>query len=145
MKLFSTVNRFGDWGLLILRVGIGIVFFAHGMLKWGIWGMEPSEQLPASMLTILKILSIAEPLSAIAMAVGLLTPIPAIGMGILMLGVINMKINTMHVGFIGQQTTGWELDFTLLCAIVCILITGPGKISLQEVFSRKRETNSPAL
>lgn len=138
MTFFSKLTRFSDWGLLVLRLGIAVVFFAHGMLKWGLWGMEPSEQLPAGMLTILMILSLAEPLGAIAMVVGYLTPVAAIGMGVLMLGVINMKINDMGVGFIAGQTTGWEMDFILLCAAVCILFTGPGKISLEKYLSDRR-------
>jgi putative oxidoreductase len=137
MKIFSKLTRFSDWGLLVLRLAIAVVFFAHGMLKWGLWGMEPSEQLPTSMLTILKILSIAEPLGAIAMFVGFWTPIAAIGMGVLMLGVINMKINMMQVGFVGAQTTGWELDFVLLCAVLCVLLTGPGRLSLERFLEER--------
>lgn len=138
MKLFSKLTRFSDWGLLALRIGIAVVFFAHGTFKWGVWGMEPSEQLPAWMLTILKILSIAEPLGAIAMLIGFWTPIASIGMGVLMLGVINMKITMMNVGFIGEQTTGWELDFIVLCAVVCVLFTGPGRISLERLIANRR-------
>jgi putative oxidoreductase len=140
MTFFSKLTRFNDWGLLVLRLGIAVVFFAHGMFKWSLWGMEPSEQLPASMLTILKILSIAEPLGAIAMLIGFWTPIASIGMGILMLGVINMKITMMTAGFIGEQTTGWELDFIILCAVVCVFFTGPGKISLERVLSKRSNT-----
>ncbi len=89
------------------------------------------------MLTILKILSIAEPLGAVAMIVGFWTPLAAIGMSLLMVGVINMKINTWHLGFIAQQSTGWELDFIILCALLCILFVGPGKISLEKFFSKE--------
>jgi len=49
MKIFSKLTRFSDWGLLAIRLGVGIVFIAHGTLKWSTWGMQPSEQLPASM------------------------------------------------------------------------------------------------
>lgn len=136
MKIFSKLTRFSDWGLLAIRLGVGIVFIAHGMLKWGTWSMQPSEQLPASMLTILKFLSIAEPLGGIAMIVGFWTPLAAIGMSILMLAVINMKINTMHLGFIAQQSTGWEFDFILLCASICILLVGPGKFSIEKFFTK---------
>jgi uncharacterized membrane protein YphA (DoxX/SURF4 family) len=88
-------------------------------------------------LTILKFLSIAEPLGGIAMIVGFWTPLTAIGMSLLMLAVINMKINMMHLDFIAQQSTGWELDFTLLCALLCILLVGSGKFSLEKFFSKE--------
>ncbi len=139
MKLFSRLNQYGDWGLLILRVGIAVIFVAHGVLKFGTWHMQPSETLPAGMLVILKILSIAEPLGALSMIAGFLTPLAAIGMSVLMIGVINMKINMMHVGFIEMQGkgTGWEFDFIILCVTLCILITGPGKISLEHFLRKK--------
>lgn len=137
MKILSKLTRFSDWGLLAIRLGVGTVFIAHGMLKWSTWGMQPTEQLPTSMLMALKFLSIAEPLGGIAMIVGFWTPLAAIGMSLLMLIVINMKINIMHLGFIAQQSTGWELDFTLFCALLCILLVGPGKFSLEKFFSKE--------
>ncbi|MBI4428791.1 MAG: DoxX family protein [Ignavibacteriales bacterium] len=60
--------------------------------KWSMWGMEASDQMPSSMLTIMKILSIAEPLGGLAMILGFLTPLAAVGLSIVMLGAINMKI-----------------------------------------------------
>ena len=99
--------------------------------------MQPSDQLPGSMLMIFKILSVAEPLAGLSMIAGFLTPLAAIGMSVLMLGVINMKINVMHVGFIAGQTTGWEFDFICLCVALCILFTGPGKISLEKMISKE--------
>ena len=137
MKLLPKLNRFSDFGLLALRLGIGIIFLKHGMYKWHIWGMQPSEHMTAGMLTLFKTLSILEPLGGLSMIAGFLTPLAAIGMSVLMLGVINMKINTMHMGFIGQQGTGWEFDFIVLCGALCILFSGPGKISLERLFSRE--------
>ena len=137
MKLFSGLNNFKDLGLLALRLGIGIIFIKHGLFKWQMWGMQPSDQMPASMLTLFKILSVAEPLGGLSMIAGFLTPLAAIGMSVLMVGVINMKINVMHVGFIAGQTTGWELDFLVLCSALCLLFTGPGKISLERFVSRE--------
>ena len=138
MNILSRLTKFSDWGLLALRLGVGAIFIAHGSLKWGIWGMQPSDQLPAAMLTILKILSVLEPLGALSMIIGFWTPIAGIGMSVLMLGVINMKINTLHLGFIAYQSTGWELDLLVLCAVLCILFTGPGKISLETFLSKKQ-------
>ena len=137
MKIFSKLNNFSDVGLLILRLGIGIIFIKHGMFKWQMWGMQPSDQMPASMLMIMKILAVAEPLGGLSMITGFLTPLASIGMSVLMIGVINMKINVMHVSFIAGQTTGWEFDFLVLCAALCILFVGPGKISLEKMLSKQ--------
>ena len=133
MKQFT---RYSDWGLLALRIALGSIFIAHGLLKWGLWSAAPSEQLSAGMLWILRILSIAEPLGGAAIIVGFWTPAAAIGMAVVMLGVINMKINSMHTGFIGQKGTGWELDFLVLCSALCILFVGTGKYTITKLFSK---------
>lgn len=130
MKLLPNLTRFGDFGLVALRLAIGIIFLVHGTLKWKMWGMEPSENLSAAMLTIFKILSIAEPLGAGAIIVGFLTPYAAIGLSIIMIGVLNLKINVMHLGFMARQGTGWEFEIMILAGLLCLLLLGPGKISV---------------
>jgi len=136
MSFFSKLLRFNDWGLLVLRLAIGVIFIQHGLYKWMLWHMQPSDQLPVSMLMILRFLSIAEPLGGAAMIIGILTPITSIAMSILMVLVINMKITVQHIGFIGDKATGWEFDFVILAGALCILLVGPGKISLQRFFSK---------
>jgi len=137
MRFISNLNRFGDAGRLVLRLAIGIIFLVHGTMKWSMWNMEPSEQLSASMLTIIKILSIAEPLGGVAIILGLLTPYAAIGLSIIMIGAINAKINLMNIGFAAQQTTGWEFDFLILSGLVCILFIGAGKFSVDGRLSKE--------
>lgn len=137
MKLVPNLNRFGDYGLIALRLAIGIIFLVHGTMKWKMWGMEPSEHLSASMLTIFKILSIAEPLGAIAIIIGFLTPYAAIGLSIIMIGTISMKINVMHLSFMARGATGWEFDTMILAGLMCLLFLGPGKISVDKVLFKE--------
>lgn len=137
MSLLLRLFRFNNIGLLILRLGVGIIFIEHGMLKWGMWGMQPSEQLQPSMLMTLKVLSIAEPLGGLAMILGLWTLPAGIGMAVVMVAVISMKINVTHVGFIAFQTTGWELDFLVLCSVLSIIFTGPGRFSVERLLSKE--------
>ncbi|MBI3004846.1 MAG: DoxX family protein [Ignavibacteriales bacterium] len=139
MKWLTGLTRFNDTGLLCLRLAIGSIFLVHGTAKWSMWGMEPSEQLPAAMLTIMKILSVAEPLGAVAVVLGFLTPLAAVGLSIVMLGAINMKIFAMGLKFMEMQSTGWEFDFLIFCALVCVLTSGPGKYSV-DMRMRKGET-----
>lgn len=137
MRFLSKLSRFSDWGLLVLRFAIGIIFIVHGTMKWNIWNMQPSERLPATMLTIFKILSITEPLGAVAIIFGFLTPVAALGLSIIMIGAISMKINVMNLGFIAQQGTGWEFDFLILSSLVCLLLSGAGKISVDRALSKE--------
>ena len=132
MNFLSKLSTHGDLGKFILRLGIGIVFIAHGTLKFGMWSMEPNEKLSAGMISIFKFLSIAEPLGGIALILGFWTGLTALCMSVLLLLIINMKINMMHASFVGSQGTGWEFDFALFCSTVCILLSGAGKIAIEE-------------
>src|SRR6266576_3773768 len=64
MGFFTSLHQFSDFALLILRLALGTVFLFHGLPKKGLWSAQPSDQLPAGLLTRLRILSIAEPAGA---------------------------------------------------------------------------------
>src|SRR5690348_13521584 len=112
MTVLSSLHLLSDWGLLALRIGVGVTFLVHGSQKRALWKVQPSAQLPAGMLTILRILSIAEPLGGLATLVGLLTQAAAAGFILDMLGAIRLKIMQRHKGFSGEG--GWEFEFMLL-------------------------------
>lgn len=97
--------------------------------------MQPSEQLPASMLQIGRILSITEPLGAIAMTFGFLTQIAAVGFSIIMVGAIASKRKT-KTPFWAQDKTGWELDFIILAANIALFFLGAGQISIDRAVFR---------
>ncbi|MFQ6608230.1 MAG: DoxX family protein [Fidelibacterota bacterium] len=130
MGFLTSLQEYGDWGLFILRLSIGIIFIYHGKMKWSMWKMEPSEQMPAQMLSLMKFLSIVEPLGGLALITGFLTQVAAVGLGVIMLGAINTKIKMMKVKFFMQDNTGWEFDFVLLFGCITLLLTGAGKIAL---------------
>jgi putative oxidoreductase len=131
MQFFAQLHTLTDWGLLVLRVGVGVTFLVHGIQKRAMWKMQPSAQMPAGLLSILRLLSIAEPLGGVAAITGLLTQLAAAGFVIVMVGAINLKARQLHKGFTGDG--GWELDYALLSAAVALLILGAGRISLDRV------------
>ena len=130
MDLLSSLTQYSDWGLLALRVAIAAIFLQHGLMKKGMWKMQPSEQMPAKMINQMRLLSIAEPLGAMAILFGFLTQWAAIGLGIIMLGAITFKTKVWHTPFMAQDKTGWELDFLILAACIALLLNGAGAISL---------------
>ncbi len=134
MEFLSNLIALNDWGLLALRIALASIFIYHGSQKWAMWKMSPSEQMPAGMLFMMKLLSIVEPLGGVAVAVGFLTQIAAIGLGIIMLGAIRLKINIMKVPFFTQDNTGWEFDFLNLAVCIGLLFLGPGSISLDQLW-----------
>jgi putative oxidoreductase len=134
MGFFTGLHDLSDWALFALRLGVGASFLAHGIQKSAMWKMQPSAQMPAGMLSILRLLSIVEPLGAVAVLVGFLTQPAAAGFAIIMLGAIRLKAVQMHRGFTGDG--GWELDFMLLAAAVALFISGAGRLSLDRVLLR---------
>ena len=82
---------FINWGILALRIGVGVIFLIHGIQKRVMWKTQPSEKLSSGMLSVLRLLSIAEPLGGAAILVGFLTRPAAAGICIIMVGGINRK------------------------------------------------------
>jgi len=131
MGFFAHLHQLGDWALVVLRVGVGAIFLVHGTQKRAMWKMQPSPQMPASLLSLLKVLSIAEPLGALAVLSGLLTQPAAAGFCLVMLGAIRLKITQMHKGFSGDG--GWEFEFIILVAAIALVITGAGRFALDRL------------
>ena len=134
MTVLSSLHHFSDWGLLALRLGIGTVFLAHGSQKRAMWSTQPSAQMPAGLLSLLRVLSIAEPLGGLATLVGLLTQAAAAGFILVMLGAIRLKVLQMHKGFTGEG--GWEFEFLLLVGAIALLFLGAGKVALDRLLFR---------
>ena len=131
MSFFAQLHQFSDFALLILRLALGTVFIVHGTHKRGLWKMQPSAQMPAGLLSMLRVLSIAEPLGAVATLTGLLTQAAAAGFVLVMLGAIRLKITAFHKGFSGDG--GWEFDFLLLVGAIALLFLGAGRFALDRV------------
>ena len=136
MEFFANLHQFGDWGLLALRIAVGAIFLVHGAQKWAMRKMQPSEQMPAGMLSLMKFLSIVEPLGALAILAGFLTQLAAAGLGIIMIGAIILKKTMMKVPFAAQDKTGWEFDLIILAATVALFFFGAGSIGLDRVIFR---------
>jgi putative oxidoreductase len=119
-------------GLLIVRLVVGAIFVVHGLQKKGSWRMQPSEQNPQNLLLAFRILSIAEPLGGIAIALGFLTQWAAVGIAIIMVGAMVLKIGTWHKKF--AEPGGWELDLLILAVAVMLIFRGAGSIALDRLW-----------
>ncbi|MEY4744861.1 MAG: hypothetical protein RL272_806 [Candidatus Parcubacteria bacterium] len=134
MQFFSSLHSLGDLGLLGLRSAVGVIFLVHGLQKRAMWKMQPSEQLPKPMLRILRLLSICEPLGAIAMFAGFFTQLAALCLGIIMLGAINLKAKVMKKKFSEGSVVGWEFDFIIFGACFALYFLGAGRFALDRVW-----------
>ena len=133
MGFFTSLHQFSDFALLILRLALGTVFLFHGLPKKGLWSAQPSDQLPAGLLTRLRILSIAEPAGALGLIFGLLTQLAGLGLVIVMVGAITFLRTKAHRKFKEANAPGWEFEFMLLVVALALAILGGGKYALDHV------------
>jgi putative oxidoreductase len=133
MSFFLSLHQFSDFALLALRIALGAVFLTHGLGKRKLWSMQPSAQMPAGMLTKLRILSIVEPAGGLGVLFGFLTQLAALGLVIVMLGAIQFLITTVHRKFTGENAAGWEFEFLLLIVALALFIMGGGKYALDRL------------
>jgi putative oxidoreductase len=124
-----------SYGLLFLRVVIGLVFFAHGAQKllgwWGGPGLQGTRgwlggmgfRMPGTMAPLV---ALAET-SGLLLALGLLTPLAAVMMASAMV----VAIGSVHwrKGF-WNMAQGYEFNLVMLSVPVALAATGPGRFSI---------------
>ena len=113
-----------DFGLLILRVVLAVVFLYHGGAKLF------KKEIPASF----RALGMLEVLGGISILIGFLTELSSIGLAIIMLGAIYLKIFKWKISFSSEKSTGWEFDLVLLAMALALFVFGPGNFSLDFLF-----------
>jgi putative oxidoreductase len=142
-KLVSTPD---DWTLTVLRVVVGIVFFAHGaqkMLGWfGGFGFEGTMNFFTTQLgipTAFAFLAIvAEFFGGLGLIAGLLTRIAAFGVAAVMAVAVAMVHS--HVGFFmnwngNLKGEGYEYHLLVLAITAVLMARGAGAFSLDRIIS----------
>jgi putative oxidoreductase len=140
--LFGT---FASKSLLIVRVVLGVIFFAHGAQKvfgWyggpGLRGVigyfKQSLGIPAP-LTVLA--AVTECLGGLAMIVGLLVRPAALGLILVMLVAI-AKVHWPNGFFLNWSLGpgkghGYEMNLALIGTALAVLIGGAGILSIDRV------------
>jgi putative oxidoreductase len=126
-----------DLGLLILRIGLGVVLVAHGLQKlFGWWGGEGLTGFRNSLSDIgyqhADILTYCaaggEIAAGVLLVLGLFTPLAAAG-------ALAYLINGLIAGMTGQNARsfpfflpdGHEYEVTLIVATVAVILVGPGR------------------
>ena len=138
-----------SWSLLVIRVVLGVVIFAHGaqkLLGWfggygfsGTMGFFTQQIGVPAFIGFLVIM--IEFFGSLALIVGFLARLAALGVSAVMLG----AIFTVHIhnGFFmnwsGQQAgEGYEYHLLVLAICAAIVIGGAGAGSLDAALSRRR-------
>lgn len=132
------------YGLLILRLVVGIVFLVHGAQKvfeqtvpgvtqfFGQIG-APLPQYSAPLVSYLELGG------GILLILGLLTPLVAALFAADMLGAIFL----VHLpnGF-SAMNGGYEFVLTLFAASVALALTGPGALALDDILFKRNRSRS---
>jgi putative oxidoreductase len=151
-KLFKSD---ANWELTILRVVLGIVFFAHGaqkMLGWfGGYGFSGTMSFFTRTLGIpapLAFLAIcAEVFGGLGLILGLLSRIAALGIGVNMVVAIAMVHH--HFGFFAnwfgaQKGEGYEYHLLVIAMAAAIIVGGAGALSVDRAIHRLLPGSSPS-
>jgi putative oxidoreductase len=120
-------EKLAQYGPLPIRILAGIAFIMHGLPKLS--NISGTEDFFASMVGLPAELALPigllELIGGIALIVGALTRIASILFIIEMIG--STIVAKLSRGFVG----GYELDLLLMAISISLLLTGPGRISVE--------------
>ncbi|KAA0919199.1 DoxX family protein [Dietzia sp. ANT_WB102] len=124
-----------DAAILLARVGLGVVFAAHGWQKFFTLGLNRvGEQfagygIPQPAVTA-AIVAGVELVAGAALIAGLLTPLAGILLGVDMAGAFYF-VHATNGPFITQN--GWELVVALGVGALLVAAVGAGRFSIDRV------------
>jgi putative oxidoreductase len=137
-----TLPRWRDNGAILaltaLRVGVGVIFVAHGLQKLsdpaGTAQAFTAMGIPYPHLSVYLAIA-GELFGGLGLLIGFLTPLAALGPVIVML----VAIFKVHYGKgLFAQNGGWELPLTLLLVSLFFVVRGAGPISVDGLIVRLR-------
>ena len=126
--MFSQLTQFADFGILLLRLMVGVVLITSG------WNHLRDPEARSKSIGLNKNLTIlvgaGEVLGSLGTIFGVLTQLAALGLILIMLGAIYKKIFVWHTGFWGEQTYGWHYDLMFIVMNLVIMFTNGGRFKL---------------
>ena len=129
--------RFVKWGMLPLRIVVGLVFLMHGAQKLFVFGLSGTADimgklgLPLPFVCATVVIAV-ELLGGLAILLGVFTRIAGALLAFEM--VIAILVARLHGGFFAPY--GYEFELTLLGACLTFALNGPGRMSLEETWQR---------
>jgi putative oxidoreductase len=137
-----------DWGMLLVRLALGIVIFPHGAQKLLGWfggnGFAGTMQFFTGQLGLPAVVAflviIAEFFGALSLIVGFLGRVGAFGVICVMLGAIFMVHlpNGFFMNWYGsQQGEGFEYHLLAIGMALAVIVRGSGALSVDRSMSDK--------
>ena len=128
-----------DIGLLLLRLGIGGVVFAHGAQKvFGLWGGTGIARFATNLeglgyqqaTTLSWLTGVTELVAGAFLVLGLLTPLAAAAVLAIMINAVLLKLGNGFFVTGPKGSDAIELSLVLGLGAACLVLTGPGRIAL---------------
>jgi len=141
--MVSDSARLRGFGLLVLRIVVGVTFFAHGWLKFhgmgmpGTTGFFTSLGIPNAAL-MAWVVVLVEMLAGIALVVGIFALPAGLLLTVDMIGVLLTA--KRGASLIGPKS--YELELNLLAAAFALALAGPGMFSLSQLLRGKQSSQS---
>jgi putative oxidoreductase len=134
-------DRLGGWGLTVLRVVTGIVFFMHGYTKVFVWGLDGTAAGFAKMGIPLAgiagpFVGFLELLGGLALIIGLASRWISIPLAVTMV----VAIVQVHLAAGFFAPNGYEFPLTLLAGLVGLSLAGGGAFAVDNVLASRRAT-----
>ncbi|MGA7928457.1 MAG: DoxX family protein [Candidatus Sulfotelmatobacter sp.] len=133
-----------DFGLLLLRLTVGLTLAAHGAQKLFGWFGGPGLSTTGQFFTVLGfppgrrhalMAALGETVSGALLAVGLATPAAvAVVVSVMLVAAVTAHLSK---GFF-VQNGGYEYAFVLAVAALTIAFTGPGSLSIDALVGLQR-------
>jgi len=126
------VETLQDAAILLARVGIGVVFVAHGWQKFFTLGLDRVGQqfagfgVPQPHVTAAVVAGV-ELVAGIALIAGILTPLAGVLLGVDMAGAFYF-VHATNGPFVTQN--GWELVVALGVGALLVAGVGAGRFSI---------------
>jgi putative oxidoreductase len=130
IQMFPQLARFTDFGLLLMRVMVGLVFVSSG------WSDVKDPVARSKSIGMSKgftvFLGATEIAGGLAVTFGVLTQLAVMGLILIGLGAIQKRIFVWHIGFWGEKNSGWHYDLMLILMNFVILFTNGGRFVLEQ-------------
>jgi putative oxidoreductase len=132
-----TGARFAKWGMLPLRIVVGLVFLMHGGQKLFVFGLGGTADIMGKLglplpFVCAVIVTAVELVGGLAILLGVFTRLAGALLAFEML--VAIIVARWHGGFFAPY--GYEFEMTLLGASLTFAFNGPGRISLEEIWQR---------
>jgi putative oxidoreductase len=135
--MIHTGARFAKWGMLPLRIVVGLVFLMHGAQKLFVFGLDGTADIMGKLglplpLMCAALVIVVELLGGLAILLGVFARLAGALLAFEMM--VAIIVARVHGGFFAPY--GYEFELTLLGACLTFALNGPGRMSLDETWHR---------